>query len=371
MIGGVVVLRLRTRMGRRRIAMQLTRTGFLKGTFPIWVTITAAAVLASVTLVTTGPALAQEASAQPVPPGREWPSFAYDAARHELVLFGGDNLGSTDASGGFRGTWTRIGTRWTKRDPAHSPSGRTGAAMAYDAATRQLLLFGGSSPGGGVDAQTWLWTGNDWRRLYTPVAPHARADANLLYDAARRELIMFGGYQGRNSFPYSDQTYFHDTWAWTGHGWRRMYPKTVPAGEVAGASMVYDTATRTVILFGVYSPATHATEMWAWNGVTWRMLRSRSPFAANFARQAAYDPASRQLLAFGGNQYPPPDWLWVWAAGRWHRLRPSSSPRGRQSGSMIYDSATRQVVLFGGGGSRPGLYPDSTWTWNNGNWHLG
>src|SRR5437764_3527033 len=36
------------------------------------------------------------------PPGRQWASFAYDPARHELVLFGGPS-----DEGEFRDTWTR------------------------------------------------------------------------------------------------------------------------------------------------------------------------------------------------------------------------------------------------------------------------
>jgi hypothetical protein len=186
------------------------------------------------------PAVASAASTPARPPGREWPSFAYDGALRELVLFGGDDLLAANASGGFRGTWTRTGTTWTKQHPSNSPSGRSGAAMAYDAATRQLLLFGGSSPGGGVDAQTWVWTGSNWRRLYPAVSPRARADANLVYDAASRELLLFGGYQGR-TYGYQDRVYFGDTWTWTGRTWHRVHPASSPAART-GASMVYDAA---------------------------------------------------------------------------------------------------------------------------------
>ena len=357
--------------------MHVVRTRLFGGSCVTWVTVITAAVLASATLVASVPAVAQRASAGPRPPGREWPSLAYDAARHELVLFGGDDLGAANATGGFRGTWTRTGTKWTKQHPANSPSGRTGAAMAYDAATRQLLLFGGSSPGGGVDAQTWLWTGSDWRRLYPPVSPRARADANLVYDAASRELLLFGGYQGRTGFggPGSG-ILFGDTWAWTGKRWRQLHPKSAPSPRME-ASMAYDAATKTVILFGGYlgSNRGDAHDMWAWNGTTWRKLRSRFPFlfGSVFAWQAVYDPASKQLLALGGNQYPPPSWLWVWTGRTWRQLHPAAPPRGREFGSMIYDSGARQVVLFGGFGWQSvfSLYPDSTWTWNGSTWHVG
>jgi hypothetical protein len=72
------------------------------------------AVAVSAASLLAVPAVAQVAGAPTRPPGREWPSLAYDAARHQLVLFGGDDLGAANPSGGFRGTWTRTGTKWTK-----------------------------------------------------------------------------------------------------------------------------------------------------------------------------------------------------------------------------------------------------------------
>src|SRR4051812_25900938 len=37
-----------------------------------------------------------------------------------------------------------IFTLWTQQNPAAGPSARSDAGMAYDAATKQLILFGGS-----------------------------------------------------------------------------------------------------------------------------------------------------------------------------------------------------------------------------------
>jgi hypothetical protein len=71
-----------------------------------------------------------------------------------VVLFGGETTGYHL----FGGTWTWNGTTWTKRHPAASPSARQGAAMAYDAATGAVVLFGGVAPGAGsVDDDTWTW----------------------------------------------------------------------------------------------------------------------------------------------------------------------------------------------------------------------
>jgi hypothetical protein len=88
------------------------------------------------------------------PPGLFVTEMAYDAATRTVVLFGGETTGYHL----FGGTWTWNGTTWTERHPAASPSARQGAAMAYDAAAGTVVLFGGVAPGAGfVDDDTWTW----------------------------------------------------------------------------------------------------------------------------------------------------------------------------------------------------------------------
>ena len=45
-----------------------------------------------------------------------------------------------------------------------TPPARTNAALAYDDATRQLILFGGQSVNGDALDDTWNWDGSEWRR---------------------------------------------------------------------------------------------------------------------------------------------------------------------------------------------------------------
>jgi hypothetical protein len=82
--------------------------------------------------------------------------MAYDAARGQVVLFGGYNPGV------LGDTWTWDGTEWIQRNPAHAPSARYGARMAYDGGHGQILLFGGRKGGGRALGDTWTWDGVDW-----------------------------------------------------------------------------------------------------------------------------------------------------------------------------------------------------------------
>jgi hypothetical protein len=82
--------------------------------------------------------------------------MAYDSARGQVVLFGGD------AGGTFLGdTWTWDGTDWMQQAPAHSPLPRVGTGMAYDAVAAQMVLFGGDYIGTYL-GDTWTWDGTDW-----------------------------------------------------------------------------------------------------------------------------------------------------------------------------------------------------------------
>jgi hypothetical protein len=80
--------------------------------------------------------------------------MAYDAATSNVVLFGGAN----NSRGALSDTWTWDGSTWKKQNPAAHASARTSAAMAYDAATSNVVLFGGvSSDLGSPFGDTWIW----------------------------------------------------------------------------------------------------------------------------------------------------------------------------------------------------------------------
>jgi len=71
------------------------------------------------------------------------------------VLFGGAN----NSRGALSDTWTWDGSTWARQNPAAHPSARTSAAMAYDVATGNVVLFGGvGTAGDSVPfGDTWIW----------------------------------------------------------------------------------------------------------------------------------------------------------------------------------------------------------------------
>jgi pimeloyl-ACP methyl ester carboxylesterase len=78
--------------------------------------------------------------------------MAYDAARGQVVLFGGLDINNVL----LNDTWVWDGTDWTQKSPANSPTPRAQHEMAYDALRGQVVLFGGWD-GSGTPNDTWVW----------------------------------------------------------------------------------------------------------------------------------------------------------------------------------------------------------------------
>jgi hypothetical protein len=128
--------------------------------------------------------------------------MAYDAATGTVVLFGGNGHRRPLAD-----TWTWDGTTWTKQHPAVHPSTRTQAAAAYDAATSSVVLFGGKGTSSGfLLGDTWTWDGTSWTKQAPVSSPSARDGAAMAYDVATGNVVLFGG-NDLSGFP-------NDTWTW-------------------------------------------------------------------------------------------------------------------------------------------------------------
>jgi hypothetical protein len=94
----------------------------------------------------------------------------------------------------FGDTWTWDGVTWTQQHPLASPPARTDAAMAYDAARQQVVLFAGLDSDQLVRLDdTWTWDGSTWTRQAPPYRPSNRYRHAMAYDAGRRQVVLFGG----------------------------------------------------------------------------------------------------------------------------------------------------------------------------------
>ena len=87
---------------------------------------------------------------------------------------------------------------WSIRVAAGSgaPTARAGHAGAADIAGRRILIHGGAAfSAGQIFGDTWLFDGSVWRQITTP-GPPPRFNAAMTYDQARGEFVLFGGEAG-------------------------------------------------------------------------------------------------------------------------------------------------------------------------------
>jgi hypothetical protein len=194
-------------------------------------------------------------------------SMVYDAARRQIILFGG--IVTTTRTGTYvNTTWTWDGSTWSKRSPATSPAPRTAAAMVYDSARQQVVLYSGN----GQDAlnDLWTWDGATWQQQHPAQMPTAREGAYLVYDAATQQAILFGGTSVPGLFPLSD------TWAWNGTAWTQISGQGAPANPYESAA--YDPDQQEIVVYAALGdpkatpPETPVSQTWIWNGNRWKLL---------------------------------------------------------------------------------------------------
>lgn len=294
----------------------------------------------------TGPATAigvptwTQLSPASSPSARDFPAMTYDAARTEVVLFGGETSYLTPSDE----TWTWDGATWTQEAPATSPPARYNAALTYDAVRSESVIVGGLTTGGyagSIDAvDTWTWDGTTWTQETPATSPSGRHLMSMAFDPGPGETVLFGG--------LNNSGVLGDTWTWDGSAWTLESPTTSPPAR-SGATMAYDGNTGDLLLFGGYADGTYLTDTWTWDGTTWTQLTpAASPPGRTYASMA-YDADLGAVVLFGGyyGSYDHAD-TWTWDGTTWTVQSPAAHPAARSAAAMAFDAASGQLILFGG-----------------------
>ena len=309
-----------------------------------------AIMLACGALAAEGQAVAATASSA-TPPPRAYIGMAYDAARGNVVLFGGWN-----GVGYLADTWTWDGATWA---PQASNLPRTQGKRRH-----------GLRPGsrGGRPVRRMERIGSAGRHV--DVGRHDVDAADPLdisigqvrpSDGVRPApgvLVLFGG-QGLSGI-------LGDTWTWNGTNWHLEQPPTSPDARSLVGMADYG-LTRVVIFDGWDGFLTYHRQTWAWDGATWAMARRPPRPSGRASVGMAFDAARGEIVMFGGTHGTGVrlDDTWTWS--RVWEQHPAVSPSERDGMGMAYDEAHQVVVLFGG--YHPGVLGD-TWTWDGALWTL-
>jgi hypothetical protein len=142
---------------------------------------------------------------------------------------------------------------------AHAPAGVALQAMAYDAAEHDVVLFGGYDGECCLHGDTWTWDGTDWTQRSPAHAPSARYMPTMAYDTSKQRIVLFGGLDNQD---------FGDTWTWDGTDWTLRSPAHSPAAR-HGHAMSADAAGGVVLFGGAVLGPTRLGDTWEWNGADW------------------------------------------------------------------------------------------------------
>ena len=131
------------------------------------------------------------------PYARAWAVAATDLQRHIVVLASGLGDVRTDNS------WTWDGNNWTQQTPQTPLPRIFDTAAAYDPVFHVVVEFGGDDGNGPLDS-TWGWTGSNWVLGQPVQSPSARELHGMAYDFASQQMLVFGG---------SADIFLNDTWS--------------------------------------------------------------------------------------------------------------------------------------------------------------
>lgn len=179
--------------------------------------------------------------------------------------------------------------------------------------------------------------------------PPVREGHALVYEPATKKVILFGGIGNEARF-------YDDTWAYdpSTNRWTNLDP----TGEVPLArdncAVAHDPINGKIVLFGGWNGTTLFNDTWAYDPVanTWRTTTLVNRPSARFRHCMVYEPTTRRVLLFGGTDGGTElndTWAYDPGTGAWDKLCPEGRlPHARASHSMVYDPTRGKVILFGG-----------------------
>jgi hypothetical protein len=245
----------------------------------------------------------------------------YDSVSNRMMLFGGGTgspapcfsdyfvLQHANAASGI--------PAWVLATPAGTtPAARMNYAAAYDAASNSLIMFGGYDCVSSYFNDVWVLShaNNSGTPAWTKLSPAgtppaARESSSAVYDPGTNSLIVFGG----DAFVHGSAP-FGDVWLLShanGSGgtpaWTQLTPLNILLAARSGHSALYDTSNNRMIIYGGFDGTTVLSDTWILsdaNGQTgtplWTQLDSSPPGPPRRWQSAVYDPASNEMLIFGG-----------------------------------------------------------------------
>jgi len=306
----------------------------------------------------------------------------YDRARDELVLFGGN------AGGARSDTFVFKHNVWRFIDVGFTPGPRSLMVLETDPVRNVIWLFGGQNesarfsdlwsysfgrwqqfnagkaplgcdfPNGAFDkhrerlvivcesSDTFEWDGTSWHTFPDlRTKPPTRRWSSMVYDEATRRMVLFGGWDGN---------YLKETWTWDGREWKEIDTRNEPPSR-ALAMLFFDPTQQKVMVYGGIGRMTtegaivRFNDQWSFDGTTWTQQTLTTP-PARYGSFIETDPQTNRVVMFGGkddrerylNEH------WEWTGSVWQQIDSANRPTPRMNGGLAFDPTRGHLTLFGG-----------------------
>ncbi|HVU66669.1 MAG TPA: kelch repeat-containing protein, partial [Ktedonobacteraceae bacterium] len=290
-------------------------------------------------------------------------SMVWDTQDGQLLVFGGSN-GKGDL---LNDLWSfnPANNSWTNLTPlssspadcsGSSPAPRMNAAMVWDSADQEVLLYGGVGSASSYLGDLWSFSpaSNTWKALAcTGNGPGARGEAGVAWNGS--QMLLLGGLGSSGSLA--------DFWAYTpGSGWSQISAST-PLGARTYPTMAWDSHDKQLFVFGGLSAnGSQLGDFYSYqsNG-GWRTIEA-SNGSAPMARQQAFstwDSKQQVFLLMGGWQaststaysalwaYSPAENAW-WQITSLHNSGNAGVIPSRMASAMVWDSADNRAYIYAG-----------------------
>ena len=173
------------------------------------------------------------------PMARQSHRMALNTNNGDIFLFGGSNAQSES----LNDTWIFSNNKWVEVKSKNTPPPRLQHTMTYDQERKKMVLFGGFSRNGNdkiVYGDTWEWEkSKGWEKINTN-DELARDHHAMAYDAKSKRVILFGGY---------NQHYLGDTRTWNGQEWI-LLTNEGPSKRAGKPALMYNAKEQSLVLFG-------------------------------------------------------------------------------------------------------------------------
>jgi galactose oxidase-like protein len=338
------------------------------------------------------------------PTARYGAGMTWDPTDTYVVLFGGEtSSGLSQQTWKLTGAPLRsIVWASVSCTAPNCPPAEVGGGMDFDANDNYVALFENGNPTCSVTScwTTWGYTGSGgWSQKASPPSclpgcAWPLTSAPISYSGSAKFVLLFGGTSPNGSV--EAHTYAWGAGLWVPDLISNPTPSELAPSPISGATMAYDPSLLAVILVGGCAGPPCAADlggnpgMWAFQDGAWHFvpISTTVPFAPdrlNFASMA-YIPTLQLMVVAGGFQIPggplnPATWEltgttlqtlnWAQTSG--------GQPTARWGAAFAYDSVDQYLVLFGGCSAFPtpgnlslcSSVLGDTWTFNGGWTNLG